>query len=200
MSPQRCCGYTEAGVSYGCRFNPMSKGGKAVAQKNGQCMVCSPSLMEHMCSSGLLRGNLVYHLSRIRNLCPDVFQDALRRVPLEWQCVLARAVGDGGAKKQKKANKKAKQQALAAYSTPRHQVFLSEYGLSKREIADDDDLGIPQEVKALMQRGEVHINSVVKVKRRDGVTEVVMNITCEERVNLTQKEAKKRKEVPAKVA
>ena len=97
-----------------------------------------------------------------------------------------------------KANKKAKQQALATYSTSRHQVFLSEYGLSKREIADDDDLGIPEEVKALMQRGEVHINSVVKVKRRDGVTEVVMNITCEERVNLTQKEAKKRKEVPAK--
>ena len=89
MGPQRCCGYTEAGVSYGCCFNPMSKGGKAIAKKNGQCMVCSPSLMEHMCSSGLLRGNLIYHLSRIRKLCPDIFRDALRRAPSEWQCVLA---------------------------------------------------------------------------------------------------------------
>jgi len=132
MGPQRCSGYTEAGISYGCRFNPASKGGKAIAKKNGQCMVCSPSLMGHMCSSGLLRGSLIYHLSRIRNQCPDLFQDALRRVPLEWQCVVARAVGDGDAKKQKKAHKKAKKVDMDEHHEENKKRKIKEIGVAKQ--------------------------------------------------------------------
>ena len=85
MGPQRCAGFDDNGCIVKCAYNPEVKGAKAIAKRDGRCMVCSPSLMAEMCSTVHKRCILIYHLKRIRTLDAQLFQEAIRRTPAEWQ-------------------------------------------------------------------------------------------------------------------
>lgn len=86
MGPPRCTG---PGNGLLCKFHPSSKGAKAVAKSEGKCVVCSPTYMQHMCSTGQLRGCLQHHLRRIRSLDAGIGDEAIRQVPTAWRMAIA---------------------------------------------------------------------------------------------------------------
>ena len=52
-----------------------------LVRENGRCMLCDKTEMIRMCSTGHLRGCVVHHLSKLKNLDEDVYKCALERVP-----------------------------------------------------------------------------------------------------------------------
>jgi hypothetical protein len=98
MGPRRCSGYTDsAGIAHACQFHPTKKGGKAQGKEDGRCVVCSPTNMARACSNGQLRGCLMHHLRRLKELDVPILTDAVARIPIEWRMVIIRGVYGEGA-------------------------------------------------------------------------------------------------------
>ena len=90
MPPAKCSGYVQNGVTQECIFNPQKQRAKALAKAEGQCVVCNVGHMAHMCATGQLRGCLMHHLRRMRELDASVFDVAMGRVPVAWRMHVAR--------------------------------------------------------------------------------------------------------------
>jgi hypothetical protein len=92
MGPRRCKGSEHDGIPQPCIFHPTLCRAKGYAKKDGKCVVCSPEQMVHMCSTAQLRGCLVHHLRRIREMDVRVCDEAISQVPLENRMRVALAV------------------------------------------------------------------------------------------------------------
>ena len=89
FGPRRCNGFEQDGQTVECIFHPTQRGAKALAKKDGKCVVCNQQLMADACASGQRRGCLIHHLKRIRDVHAAAFNKAMRRVPAEWRMNIA---------------------------------------------------------------------------------------------------------------